>query len=69
MVPAAQVDLSKVDEALFVIAGQGVPARRQFVRAIGTAMLNDGRAEPAEVEIVRAVADSLGISFATGLSR
>ena len=69
MVPPASVDLGKVDEALAVIAGQGVPARRQFVRAIGAAMLHDGRAEPAEVEIVRAVADSLGISFATGLSR
>ena len=67
MVPPAQVDLAKVDEALAVIAGQTVPARRQFVRAIGAAMLHDGRAEPAEVEIVRAVADSLGISFATGL--
>jgi Zn-dependent protease with chaperone function len=67
MVPTAQVDLAKVDEALAVIAGQTVPARRQFVRAIGAAMLHDGRAEPAEVEIVRAVADSLGISFATGL--
>ena len=69
MVPPASVDLAKVDEGLAVIAGQGVPARRQFVRAIGAAMLHDGRAEPAEVEIVRAVADSLGISFATGLSR
>jgi Zn-dependent protease with chaperone function len=67
MVPAAQVDLAKVDDALGVIIGQPVPARRKFVRAIGTAMLHDGRAEPAEVEIVRAVADSLGISFATGL--
>jgi Zn-dependent protease with chaperone function len=67
MVPPASVDLGKVDEALAVIAGQNVPARRQFVRAIGAAMLHDGRAEPAEVEIVRAVADSLGISFATGL--
>ena len=67
MVPPASVDLAKVDEALAVIAGQTVPARRQFVRAIGAAMLHDGRAEPAEVEIVRAVADSLGISFATGL--
>jgi Zn-dependent protease with chaperone function len=69
MVPPASVDLGKVDEALAVIAGQSVPARRQFVRAIGAAMLHDGRAEPAEIEIVRAVADSLGISFATGLSR
>ena len=69
MVPPASVDLGKVAEALAVIAGQNVPARRQFVRAIGAAMLHDGRAEPAEVEIVRAVADSLGISFATGLSR
>ena len=68
MVPPASVDLAKVDEALAVIAGQPVPARRQFVRAIGAAMLHDGRAEPAEVEIVRAVADSLGISFATGLN-
>jgi Zn-dependent protease with chaperone function len=69
MMPTAQVDLAKVDEALAVIAGQTVPARRQFVRAIGAAMLHDGRAEPAEIEIVRAVADSLGISFATGLNR
>jgi Zn-dependent protease with chaperone function len=69
MVPAAQVDLGKVDEALAVISGQSVPARRQLVRAIGTAMLHDGHAEPAEIEIVRAVADSLGISFATGLKR
>lgn len=67
MVPSASVDLAKVDEALAVIAGQTVPARRQFVRACGAAMLNDGRAEPAEIEIVRAVADSLGISFATGI--
>lgn len=67
MVAPASVDLAKVDEALAVIAGQTVPARRQFVRAIGAAMLHDDRAEPAEVEIVRAVGDSLGISFATGL--
>jgi len=67
MVPPASVDLPKVDEALAVIAGQSVPARRQFVRAIGTAMLHDGKAEPAEIEIVRAVADSLGITFATGI--
>jgi len=64
-----QIDLQKVDEALAVIAGQSVYDRRKFVRACGVAMLNDGKAEPAEVEIVRAVADSLGISFATGVSR
>lgn len=64
---ADQVDLAKVDEALVVIAGQSLYDRRKFVRACGAAMLNDDRAEPAEVEIVRAVADSLGISFATGL--
>ena len=67
MVPPAEVDLQKVDEALAVIAGQSVYDRRKFVRACGVAMLNDGKAEPAEIEIVRAVADSLGISFATGL--
>ena len=67
MVPSASVDLQKVDDALAVIAGQSVYDRRKFVRAIGAAMLHDGRAEPAEIEIVRAVADSLGISFATGL--
>lgn len=64
---ASSIDLQKVDDALAVIAGQSVYDRRKFVRACGVAMLNDGRAEPAEVEIVRAVADSLGISFATGL--
>ena len=62
-----QIDLQKVDEALAVIAGQSVYDRRKFVRACGASMLNDGKAEPAEVEIVRAVGDSLGISFSTGL--
>ena len=61
------IDLQKVDDALAVIAGQSVYDRRKFVRACGVAMLNDGKAEPAEIEIVRAVGDSLGISFATGL--
>ncbi len=69
ILPADQVDLQKVDDALAVIASQSVYDRRKFVRACGVAMLNDGKAEPAEVEIVRAVADSLGISFATGLNR
>jgi Zn-dependent protease with chaperone function len=62
-----QIDLQKVDDALAVIAGQSVYDRRKFVRACGAAMLHDDRAEPAEVEIVRAVGDSLGISFATGI--
>ncbi len=69
LLPAEQVDLQKVDEALAVIAGQSVYDRRKFVRACGAAMLHDERAEPAEVEIVRAVGDSLGISFATGVGR
>lgn len=67
LTPSELVDLQKVEEALEVIAGQGVYDRRRFVRACGTAMLHDGKAEPAEIEIVRAVADSLGITFATGL--
>ena len=69
LTPSDLVDLQKVEEALEVIAGQGVYDRRRFVRACGVAMLHDGKAEPAEVEIVRAVADSLGISFATGVGR
>lgn len=69
LLPAEQIDLPQVDEALAVIAGQSVYDRRKFVRACGVAMLSDDRAEPAEVEIVRAVADSLGITFATGISR
>ncbi len=64
-----QIDLQKVDDALAVIAGQSVYDRRKFVRACGVAMLNDGKAEEAEIEIVRAVGDSLGISFSTGLKR
>ena len=63
----SDIDLQKVDDALVVIAGQSVTDRRKFVRACGAAMLHDDRAEPAEVEIVRAVGDSLGISFATGM--
>ena len=69
IISAEQVDLQKVDDALAVIAGQGVYDRRKFVRACGVAMLNDGKAEPAEIEIVRSVGDSLGISFATGLNQ
>ncbi len=69
IISAEQVDLQKVDESLGVIAGQSIYDRRKFVRACGVAMLNDGKAEPAEIDIVRAVGDSLGISFATGLGR
>ena len=69
ILPAAEVDLQKVDEALALIARQSVFERRRFVRACGVAMLHDDVAEPAEVEILRAVADSLGITFATGLGR
>ena len=69
LLDSAQIDLQKVDDALAVIAGQSVYDRRKFVRACGAAMLNDRKAEEAEIEIVRAVADSLGISFATGVSR
>jgi hypothetical protein len=69
IISAEQVELQKVDESLGVIAGQSIYDRRKFVRACGVAMLNDGKAEPAEIEIVRAVGDSLGISFATGLGR
>ena len=69
LLPAEEIDLQKVDDALAVIAGQSVYDRRKFVRACGVAMLNDGKAEPAEIEIVRAVGDSLGISFATGVGR
>ena len=67
LLDAASIDLQKVDDALAVIAGQSVYDRRKFVRACGVAMLNDGKAEAPEIEIVRAVGDSLGISFATGL--
>jgi Zn-dependent protease with chaperone function len=67
LLPAEQIDLQKVDDALAVIAGQSVYDRRKFVRACGVAMLNDDKAESAEIEIVRAVGDSLGISFATGI--
>jgi len=63
----SDVDLQKVDEALMVIAAQSVFERRRFVRACGVAMLHDDLAEAAEIEILRAVADTLGITFATGI--
>jgi len=63
----SDVDLQKVDEALTVIAAQSVFERRRFVRACGVAMLHDDVAEAAEIEILRAVADTLGITFATGI--
>lgn len=64
MMSVEQLNLDQVQESLAVISGLGVNDRRLFVRACGVAMLNDQRAEPAEIEIVRAVADSLGITFA-----
>ncbi len=60
-------DLALLEEALVVLAAQKVADRRNFVRACGVAVLYDNQAEPAEVEILRAVSDAIGISLATGL--
>jgi len=62
--PAESPDLAVVAASLGALRGLPVPARRDLVRACGVAMLSDGQAEPREAEIVRAVADLLGISFA-----
>lgn len=67
--PVESPDLAVVAASLGALRGLAVPARRDIVRACGVAMLSDGRAEPREVEIVRAVADLLGISFAIPPSR
>jgi hypothetical protein len=66
MIPADQVAMQKVDEALAMLATQSIFERRKFVRACGVAMLHDYEAEAKEIEIFRAVADTLGITFATG---
>ena len=68
LLPAGATDLTQVAASLDALGKLTVPARRAFVRACGVAVLSDGRAEPREVEVLRAVADSLGISFATGLA-
>ena len=60
-------NLALLEEALVVLAAQKVADRRNFVRACGVAVLYDNQAEPAEVEILRAVSDAIGISLATGL--
>ncbi len=60
-------DLALLEEALVVLAAQKVADRRNFVHACGVAVLYDNQAEPAEVEILRAVSDAIGISLATGL--
>jgi Zn-dependent protease with chaperone function len=67
LLPSEAVDLAQIDGSLAALLKLSVAERRNFVRACGIAVLSDGRAEPREVEILRAVADSLGISFATGL--
>jgi len=67
LLPSEAVDLAQIDGSLAALLKLSVAARRVFVRACGVAVLSDGQAEPREVEILRAVADSLGISFATGL--
>ena len=68
MIPAEQVDLAKVESALVMIADKSVIdlLRRKLVNACCVAMLSDDKAEPAEVEIIRAVADSLGVILSTG---
>jgi hypothetical protein len=60
MIPAEQVDLAEVENALVVIGVIDL-LRRKLVNACCAALLSDDKAEPAEVEIIRAVADSLGV--------
>ena len=69
MIPAELVNLADVENTLSLLADESVNdrLRRKLLNACCVAMLSDGKTEPAEVEIVRAVGDSLGISFATGL--
>lgn len=57
---------AQVAAALAALLRLSVAERREIVRACGVAMLHDGRAEPGEVEMVRAVGDALGIVFPTG---
>ncbi|MGA0132820.1 MAG: M48 family metallopeptidase [Opitutales bacterium] len=57
---------AEIDAALAALLRLSVAQRREVVRACGVAMLHDGRAEPGEIEMVRAVGDSLGIVFPTG---
>ena len=61
--PVAPVNLKDVENALGIIAHPSAPEGwgQKLVNACCVAVLNDGKAEPAEVEIVRAVADTLGI--------
>ena len=65
MIPAEQVDLAEVESALGVLADKSVIdlQRRKLVYACWTAMMSDAKSEPAEIEIVRAVADSLGVTL------
>jgi glucose uptake protein GlcU len=65
IINSAEVDLASVESALGFIFSQRMQFRRQFVHVCGIAMLSDGKVEPAEVEIVRAVAESLGVVIAT----
>ena len=69
MIPAELVNLADVENMLSLLADESVNdrLRRKLLNACCVAMLSDGKTEPAEVEIVRAVGDSLGISFATGI--
>jgi Zn-dependent protease with chaperone function len=64
--PVAPVNLKDVENALGIIAHPSTPEGwgQKLVNACCVAMLNDGKAEPAEVEMVRAVADTLGIVLA-----
>ena len=65
MIPAEQVDLAEVESALGVLADKSVIdlQRRKLVYACWTAMMSDAKSKPAEIEIVRAVADSLGVTL------
>jgi len=61
LLPAENVSLDRVDEALTRLEGAAPAARKQVLEAAGAVVMTDGRVELREAEMLRAVAEALEV--------
>ncbi len=61
LLPAEQVSLDRVDEALTRLEGAAPAARKLVLEAAGAAVLADARVELQEAEMLRALAEALDV--------
>jgi hypothetical protein len=61
LLPAENVSLDRVDEALTRLEGAAPAVRKQVLEAAGAVVMADGRVELQEAEMLRAVAEALEV--------